>query len=157
MVSTQADRKWALFSLYRQQFLRYEQISISVLTKLPYLGMKLGHWQNLLEVADILSLYPKGSKLTWFSLCGKRFPRYWPIFKISIFGHEIWNFKTGPRVVYVLSSYPVKIKLIFALYGQPFSWYGQIFEISIFGREIWNVKKGPKVAYVPFFYPKGRN
>ena len=80
---------------------------------------------------------PRGSKLSLFSLYGQPFSRYGPIFKISIFGHEIWNLKTGPKVAYVLSFYPRGSKLsLFLLYGQPFSRYGLIFNISIFGHEI---------------------
>ncbi len=40
------------------------------------------------EVAHILSFYHRGSKMSLFSLYGERFPRYGPIFKIAIFGHE---------------------------------------------------------------------
>ncbi len=47
--------------------------------KLPYLGMKLGHWPKL----HIYTLfYPRVSKLSLFSLYEQRFPRrYSPIFK----------------------------------------------------------------------------
>ena len=37
--------------------------------------MKLSHWPKF------QTFYPKGLKLTLFSLYGQRFPRYWPIFK----------------------------------------------------------------------------
>ena len=40
------------------------------------------------EVVHILSFYPKGSKLSVFSVYGQRFPRYGPFFKIATFGHE---------------------------------------------------------------------
>ncbi len=39
-------------------------------SKLPYLGMKLDHWQKVPEVARTRSFYPKGSKSSLFSLYG---------------------------------------------------------------------------------------
>ena len=77
-------------------------------------------------------------------------------FKISIFGHENWNLKKGPKVACVLSFCHRGSKLsLFSFYGQPFSRYEPLFEISIFGHEIWNLKKGPKVTHVLSFYPRG--
>ncbi len=47
------------------------------------------------------------------------------------FGHEIWNWRKGPKVTYVLSFYPRGLKLsLFLLYGQAFLRYGPIFKIS---------------------------
>ncbi len=44
-------------------------------------------------------------------------PRYGPIFKITIFGHETWNLKKGPEVAIWTLFLPqgVEIELIFAL------------------------------------------
>ena len=69
------------------------------------------------KVAYVLSFHPKKSRLSLFLLYGQSFLRYGPIFKIPLFGHEIWNLKKGPKVAYVLSFYPkgAEIKLIFAL------------------------------------------
>ncbi len=50
------------------------------------------------EVAYGSSTYPRGSKLSLFSLYGQRFPRYGPILKSTIFGHETWNLEKGPEV-----------------------------------------------------------
>ncbi len=65
-----------------------------------------------------------GSKLSLFLLDMKPFWRYMygTIFKISIFGHEIWNLKTGSTVGYVLSFYPrgSKLGLFFALWAAIF-------------------------------------
>ncbi len=41
---------------------------------------------------------PGGSKLSLFLLYGQPFSRYGLMFKISIFGHVIWNFKKAPKV-----------------------------------------------------------
>ncbi len=62
-------------------------------SKLPYLGMQLGHWQKVPEVTDVVSFYPRGSKLSlfsgfrntgWFTKCHKnvgmkpgKSPRRW--------------------------------------------------------------------------------
>ncbi len=98
----------------------------------------------------------QGSKLSLFSLYGHPFSRYGPIFKISIFGHEICNLKKGPKVAYVLSFYPRGSKSnLFSLYGQLFSRRGLIFKIPMFGHAICDLKKAPIVAYVLFFHPRG--
>ncbi len=56
-----------------------------------------------LEVAHIPSFYPRGIKLNLFLLYGQRFPRYWSIFKIAIFGHETWQVAKVPEVAHILS------------------------------------------------------
>ena len=70
------------------------------------------------EVAHILPFYPRGSKLSLFSLYRQQFPRYRPIFKIAIFGHETWPLAKVPEVAHMLSFYPRGSKLsLFFLYG----------------------------------------
>ncbi len=82
--------------------------------------MKLGHWQKFQKL-DMYSFYPRGSKLSLFLLYGQRFSRYGTIFKISIFGHEICNFKTVPKIAIVLFlPQGAEIKLIFALWVAVF-------------------------------------
>ena len=67
---------------------------------------KLSHWQKIQKLHTyILSFYPKGPKMSFFSLCGQHFPRYGPIFKIAIFGHEIWPLAKVPEVAHILSFY----------------------------------------------------
>ncbi len=51
-------------------------------SKLPHLGMKLGHWPKFQKLAHMMFFYPRGSKLGSFSLYGQRFPRYWPFSKL---------------------------------------------------------------------------
>ncbi len=64
------------------------------LSKLPHWGMKVRFClKRFTEVACGPSFYPRGSKLSLFSLYGQWFPRYGPILKITIFGHETWNLK----------------------------------------------------------------
>ena len=72
-------------------------------SNLPYLGMKLCHWQN---VSKVLSFYPSGSKLSSFLIYGQRFPRCGPIFEISIFEHETWPLAKVPEVAHILPSTP---------------------------------------------------
>ncbi len=72
------------------------------------------------EVAHIPSFYPRELKLTLFLLYGQRFPRYGPIFKIAIFGHETWPLAKVPEVAHnsILPFYPRESKLsLFLLYG----------------------------------------
>ncbi len=113
------------------------------LSKLPYWGIKLRFClKRFTEVAYGPSFYPGGgSKLGLFSLYGQRFPRYRPILKITIFGHETWNLKKRPEVAYGPSFYPRGSKLsLFSLYGQRFPRYGPILKITIIGHETWNLK-----------------
>ncbi len=67
------------------------------------------------EVAYGPSFYPRGSKLSLFSLYGQRFPRYGSIFKIAIFGHKTWPLAKVPEIAHTLSTHGVEIELIFAL------------------------------------------
>ena len=70
--------------------------------------MKLGNWPS--GVAHILSFYPKGSKLSLFSLYGQRFPIFHvtvglrAIFNIAIFGHETLWPKCQNLHIYSLST-----------------------------------------------------
>ncbi len=108
------------------------------------------------EVAYAPSFYPRGSKLSLFLLYWQQFPRYGPIFKIAIFGHETWNLKKVPKVVYAISFYPSGSKLsLLLLYGQRFLRYGPIFNIAIFGYETWNLKKSAGSCIWTFFLPHG--
>ena len=70
-------------------------------SNLPYLGMKLGHWQKFQKL-HVLSFYPRGLTLSLFLLYRQRFPRYWPIFKIAVFGHETWPLAKVPQVAHIL-------------------------------------------------------
>ncbi len=61
--------------------------------KVPYLGMKLGHWQ---KKSHNLHIHPPSTpegkvKLSLFLLYRLRFPRYGPIFTSAIFGRETWQ------------------------------------------------------------------
>ncbi len=61
--------------------------------------------------------------MSLFLLYEQRFPRYWPIFKIFIFGHEFQK----------LHIYSLNFTLLFVLYRQWFLRYGLTFKIAIFG------------------------
>ncbi len=116
--------------------------------------MKLGNWPNFATPRG--SCYPRGSKLSIFSIYGQQFPRCRPIFKIAIFVHQIWPLAKVPEGAHILSFYPRGSKLsLFLLYGQRFPRYGPIFKIAIFGHEIWPLTKVPEVAHMPSFYPRG--
>ncbi len=79
-------------------------------SKLPYLGMKLGHCPKCQKLHIYSLCTPTRSKLSLFSLYGQRFPGYGPIFKIAIYnmiyGHETWQLAKVPEVAHILSLYP---------------------------------------------------
>ena len=97
----------------------------------------------------IISCSPKGSKLSFFSICRQRFLRYTPIFKIAIFGHEV------PEVAYIL-FYPqgVEIELIFAQRAAVSNIWAN-FKIAIFGHETRPLAKVPEVSTYDVFLPQG--
>ncbi len=53
----------------------------------------------------------RGSKLSLLLLDRQWFPRYGPIFKIAIFGHETWPLAKVPAVAHIASFYPKGSKL----------------------------------------------
>ncbi len=96
--------KVSLFSLYSSSFRHTGRFS-----KLPYLGMQLGHLQKFQKLHITLSFYPKGSKLSLFSMASgfrdtSRFSKFpysgmklghWPKFRklhiYSLSTPECWN------------------------------------------------------------------
>ena len=118
-----------------------------------------GSTEVIREVAHTLSFYflPKGFEIKLiFTLRAAIIFETRMIFKISIFGHEIWNLKKGPNVPYVLFFYPIGSKLsLHSLYGQPFLRYTLTFKIAIFGHETWPLRKVPEVPHMLSFYPRG--
>ncbi len=125
--------------------------------KPPYFGIKLGHLQQFQKL-DINSFYPRGSKLSCFSLYRQPFLRYGPIFKIAMFGNETWQVAKVPEVAHIPSFYPKGSKL-FLLYGQRFPRYRPIFMIAIFGHETLQVAKvleHVESARIISFWPKGK-
>ncbi len=123
-------------------------------SKLPYLGMNLSHWPKL---QNVVPFYPTGSKLSLFLLYGQRFPRYGPIFKIVILGHDSWPLAKVSEVahIHVLSFYHRESKLsLFWHYGPRLRRYRLIFKIAIFGPETWPLAKVPEVAHT-LFLPQG--
>ncbi len=90
---------------------------------------QLGHGPRF-QKFHIHTFYPRGGgvKFRLFLLYGEWFPRYGPIFKIAIFGHETWQVAKVPEITHMLSFYPKGLKLsLFLLYGQRFPRYGPIF------------------------------
>ena len=87
------------------------------------------------------------------SLYRQRFPKYGPIFKPAMLGHETWPLLkvTGICTYTLFLPKGIEIELIFT----PRVAVLEIWANFIFGSEIWNLKKGPKVEYVLSFYPRG--
>ena len=78
-----------------------------------------GHWSKFRSFT-YTSFYP----------VPERFPRYEPIFKVAIFGHETWPMAKVPEVAHILtrSFYHRGSKLsLFSHYGQQFARYKPIF------------------------------
>ena len=99
-----------------------------------------------------MSCYPRGSKLSLFSIYEQCFSRYRPFFKIAIFGHQTWPLAKVPEVAHIPSFYTKGLKLsLVSLYGQQFPRYRAIFKIAIFGHEAWTLAKVPEVAHI---FPK---
>ncbi len=122
--------------------------------KLPYLGMKINHWQKFQKLHTCTFL-PQGAKWSLFSFRRQPFSRYGWIFQN--FHIWAWNleFEEGPTVAYVLSFYYRWSKLsLFSLYWQPFSGYGPI--VTCFPTwvktRIW--RKFPKLQTHPLSTPR---
>ncbi len=75
-IFTGHGRNTFMFLLYGQPFPRYGSVS-----KLPYLGMKLGHWPKSFVSCTYASLSPKFLSVL---LYGCPFPRYWQFFIILL-------------------------------------------------------------------------
>ncbi len=86
-----------------------------------FVGIKPGIWKKVPDVAYGPSFYPRGLKLSSFSLYGQRCSKCGLIFKIAIFGHKICNLKKKApevkEVAYGPYFYPwgVEIELIIAI------------------------------------------
>ena len=107
---------------------------ISWFSKLPYLGMKLGHWPKVPESGTYTLFLTHAGARNWANSrpAGSVFPRYWSICKICIFGHE---FQKLP--IYSLST-PKAMKLsLFLLYGQRFLRYrGEFSKLPYLGTKL---------------------
>ncbi len=115
----------SFFSLRYKRIMNKRPMGLDALLK-----NQLGHHQVQGSKSCTYTLFPAqgGVKFRLFLLYGERFPRYGPIFKIAIFGHETWQVAKVPEVAHMLSFYPKGLKLsLFLLYGQRFPRYGPIF------------------------------
>ncbi len=107
-LSTSDVQNWAYFRSTDSSFRDTVRFS-----KMPYLGVK-----HVMQLALILSFYPRGSKLSLFWFYRLRFPRYRTIFKIAQFGHETWPLANSRSCTYtVLLLRGVEIDLMFALWA----------------------------------------
>ena len=96
-------RNWAYFHSTGSGFRDTGRFS-----KLPYLGMKLAIGQSSRSCTYRVYFLstPMGAKFSLFSLYGQQFLRYWPIFKIAIFGHETWPLAKVPEVAHIIPFHP---------------------------------------------------
>ncbi len=132
-VSEKKKKKLVMMTIYRKVFLKYQANAKFRSQRLPSINAifsggrrkrkpmgldillenQLGH----LPKFHIYSL-SRGSKLRLFLLYGQWFPRYGPIFKITIFGDETWLLAKVPEVAHIDSFYPKGSKL--GLFGLIF-------------------------------------
>ncbi len=124
--STPGGRNWAYFCSTHSAFQ-----DMGPLSKLPYLGMKLGHWPKFQRL-HIYSLYLRGSKLSLFLLYGQWFPRYGHTFKICIFGHETWQVARVTEV----AQYPLSTP-----WGQNWAYFRSM------GSGFWDMGRFSKLPY----------
>ena len=111
---------------------------MSHFSKLPYLGMKLGHRTKFKKLHIQCLSTPGDWNWAYLFLYEQRFLTYVPIVYIAMFGHEIWQLPKDSEVSHILSFYPRGSKLnLLSLYGQQYSRYRPIFKIAIFAHETW--------------------
>ena len=139
-VSTPGGQIWAYFWYMGSGFQ-----DMGGFSKLPYLGMKLGHWPKFQKLHIYYSLStPGGRNWAYFHSTDSGY-------EISIFRHETWTLAKVSEVAHipVLPFYPKGWKLSLVLiYGQRFPRYGLIFDIAIFGHKTWQLAKVPEVAHI---------
>ena len=100
---------------------------------------------------------PRGLNLSLFSLYRQPFSRCGPVFNISIFGHEIWNSRKGPKVAYFSTPGGLHLSL-FLLYGSPFRDTGQFSTFPYLGMKSGIWRKVPKLHICSLFLPpSGQN
>ena len=95
-------------------------------SKLPYLGMQLGHWPKCQKLHILYSLSTLGGQ-------------NWPYFFSTGSGFR----DTGRfSVAHIASMYPKRLRFsLFLLYRQQFPRYSLIFKIATFGHEYWPLAK----------------
>ena len=119
-LSTPGGWNWAYFCSTGSGFWDTGQFS-----KLPYLGMKFGHWPKFQKLHIYSLSIPGGRNWAYFHY-GQPFPRYRPIFKIAIFGHETWPLAKVSEIAHILPILPPSPKLHSVLLcGWPFPIYWQ--------------------------------
>ncbi len=107
------------------------------------------------------SLYPRGSKLSLFSVYRQQFMIYGPIFKTAMFGHKSWPLTNVPTILYILYFPPqwVEIELIFCFMWSGFRDTGPFSKLPYLGIKLgnWPMLVTPDVAHILSFHPRGRN
>ncbi len=113
-LSTPEGRNWAYFCSTCSGFWDTGRFS-----KLPYMGMKLANGQRSRSCSYMSSFYLRGSNLSLYLFYRQRFPRYGPIFKIALFGHETWQVAKVPEVAHItFLPQGVEIDLMLALQAE---------------------------------------
>ncbi len=117
---------------------------------------QLSHWPKCQKLHNYTLFYPNGCKLSLFSLYGQRFPRYRPIFKIAIFGHETCPFAKVPEVAHMHSFYlrGSKLSLFFVQRAAASEKLAHFQNCHIWA---WNVaiSQSSRSCTYTFFLPQG--
>ncbi len=146
-------QNWAYFHSTSRGFRDTGQIS-----ELPYLGMKLGHWQQIQKLY-IYFLSTPGVKIGLsFTLWAAIFEMRADFQNCYIFGHETWSLVKVPELAHIASFLPqgVKIELTFALWTAVSEIWADFQNCHI---GAWNLAIGQSsrcCTYTPFL-PQGSN
>ena len=124
-------------------------------SKLPYLGMKPGHWEKSARSCTYALFLPQGVEIEPIFVLRAVVFKMRTIFKVAIFGHETWQVAKLPELAHILSFYPGLKLNFFRSKGKRFPRYEPIFKIDIFGHETWSLVKVPEIAHILSFYLMG--
>ena len=132
-------------------------MSLFVVWKMPYLGMKLSHWPKFQKLHIYYLSNPGGRKLSLFSLYEQRFLRYGSILT-AIFGYETCRLAKFAEVEDIYSfSVPGGRNwayFLFLLHGKRFLRYMPIFKSAIFGHKTLPLAKVTEGCTFGLFLPQ---
>ncbi len=151
-LSTLRGQSWAYFISMGSGFWDTGRFS-----KLTCLGMELAIGQSPSN-CTCTPFLTQGVEIAVFLLYGQLLPRYGPIFKIVIIGHETWQVSKVTDClklhIYPFSTPRGRNWAYFALRATVYEIRAN-FKFAIFGYETWQVAKVPEVPHILSFYQLG--
>ena len=126
---------------------------IRLIFKMAIFGHKTWPLAKVPEFAHIPPFYPRGSKLSNFTLR----TAISEMFKLAIFGHETWPLAKVPKVAHILTFYPrgVEMELIFTLRAAVSEIQANFQSCHVWAYETWQLTTVREVAHILPFYPRG--